>query len=179
MFFAEPTSAFRNIARALRPGARLVMMVWQDHDRNEWALSIDDALAAEQAPLPVPTAMDPFSSATRPRSPRSSTQPDSSSCRSSTFTSPCTTGRDVAAALEWVGGFTEVGTTLQRLDPVATERALDRLARTIEARSRRRHLVRFAGMDRHRESSLTVNLQSSRSNMTLARSADRVAAASW
>ena len=62
MFFAEPASAFRNIARALRPGARLVMMVWQDHDRNEWAVSIGNALAADQAPPPRPTdAMDPFS----------------------------------------------------------------------------------------------------------------------
>src|SRR5688572_10172057 len=29
MFFAEPVPAFTNIARALRPGARLVMLVWQ------------------------------------------------------------------------------------------------------------------------------------------------------
>ena len=29
MFFADPVAAFGNIGRALRPGGRLVMMVWQ------------------------------------------------------------------------------------------------------------------------------------------------------
>ncbi|KAF0845692.1 class I SAM-dependent methyltransferase [Nocardia caishijiensis] len=36
MFFADPVAAFRNIGRALRPGGRLVMMVWQGAERNEW-----------------------------------------------------------------------------------------------------------------------------------------------
>jgi hypothetical protein len=36
MFFADPVAAFSNIARAARPEARLVMLVWQSHDRNEW-----------------------------------------------------------------------------------------------------------------------------------------------
>ena len=40
MFFADPVAAFRNIARAARPGARLVMMVWQGEERNEWATAI-------------------------------------------------------------------------------------------------------------------------------------------
>jgi hypothetical protein len=93
MFFADPTSAFCNIAGALRPGARLVMMVWQDRDRNEWALSIDEALAADQASLLLPTdSMDAFSLGDPAAVARSSMRPDSSSCRSPTFTSPCTTG---------------------------------------------------------------------------------------
>jgi SAM-dependent methyltransferase len=45
MFFADPVAAFANIGRALRPGARLVLMVWQSRERNEWALAIQDALA--------------------------------------------------------------------------------------------------------------------------------------
>ena len=40
MFFAEPVAAFTNIGRALRPAGRLVMMVWQAHDRNEWDMAI-------------------------------------------------------------------------------------------------------------------------------------------
>ena len=40
MFFAEPVAAFTNIGRALRPAGRLVMMVWQAHDRNEWDVAI-------------------------------------------------------------------------------------------------------------------------------------------
>ena len=49
MFFADPVAAFTNIARALRPKGRLVMMVWQDHHRNEWSVSIQRALAGGAA----------------------------------------------------------------------------------------------------------------------------------
>ncbi|WP_394839455.1 methyltransferase domain-containing protein [Pendulispora rubella] len=45
MFFAEPVRAFTNIARALRPGARLVMLVWQDSDLQEWTGAFRQALA--------------------------------------------------------------------------------------------------------------------------------------
>lgn len=50
MFFADPVAAFTNIARAMRPDARLVLMVWQDQERNEWSTAIQRALAAEDAP---------------------------------------------------------------------------------------------------------------------------------
>lgn len=45
MFFADPVAAFKNIARSMRPGARLALIVWQGRDRNEWATAIHDALA--------------------------------------------------------------------------------------------------------------------------------------
>lgn len=45
MFFADPAAAFANIARAMRPGARLVWMVWQSQERNEWSGDIRRALA--------------------------------------------------------------------------------------------------------------------------------------
>jgi ubiquinone/menaquinone biosynthesis C-methylase UbiE len=47
MFFADPVAALANIARAMRPGARLVAMVWQGRERNEWSTAIQGALAAE------------------------------------------------------------------------------------------------------------------------------------
>jgi SAM-dependent methyltransferase len=47
MFFADPAAAFANIARAMRPGARLVLMVWQGRERNEWATAIPQALVPE------------------------------------------------------------------------------------------------------------------------------------
>ncbi|MFC9664155.1 class I SAM-dependent methyltransferase [Nocardia sp. NPDC127606] len=49
MFFADPVAAFTNIARALRPGGRLAWLVWQGHDRNEWATVFSDVLAASIA----------------------------------------------------------------------------------------------------------------------------------
>jgi SAM-dependent methyltransferase len=60
MFFADPVAAFTNLGRALRPGAWLVMLVWQRRVRNEWATAIDEALSADTAPKPV-TAPNPFS----------------------------------------------------------------------------------------------------------------------
>ena len=47
MFFADPAAAFVNIARAMRPGGRLVWMVWQSRERNEWATAIPRALAPD------------------------------------------------------------------------------------------------------------------------------------
>ncbi|WP_328600728.1 class I SAM-dependent methyltransferase [Actinomadura physcomitrii] len=57
MFFADPVAAFANIGRALRPAARLVLLVWQDRDHNEWA-SMIRRLRASSEPALDP---DPFS----------------------------------------------------------------------------------------------------------------------
>lgn len=45
MFFTDPVAAFTNIGRALRPGSRLVQLVWQAHDRQEWSGAVQQALA--------------------------------------------------------------------------------------------------------------------------------------
>lgn len=58
MFFADPVAAFTNIGSALRPAARLVMLVWQERDRNEWATAISQALTAASA---KPIGPNPFS----------------------------------------------------------------------------------------------------------------------
>ena len=54
MFFRDPLVAFTNIARALRSTGRLVMMVWQAHERNEWSMEIEQSLAREKGALPMP-----------------------------------------------------------------------------------------------------------------------------
>ena len=45
MFFDDPVAAFANAGRALRPAGRLVMMVWQADERNEWDVAIRQSLA--------------------------------------------------------------------------------------------------------------------------------------
>ncbi|MBO0866483.1 MAG: class I SAM-dependent methyltransferase [Mycobacterium sp.] len=40
MFFADPAKAFANVGRALKLARRLVMMVCQAHERNEWDVAI-------------------------------------------------------------------------------------------------------------------------------------------
>jgi SAM-dependent methyltransferase len=51
MFFEDPTAAFANLARALRPGGRLAFVAWQDPLKSEW---IAVALAAVVAQLGRP-----------------------------------------------------------------------------------------------------------------------------
>jgi SAM-dependent methyltransferase len=58
MFFTDPVAAFTTIGRALRPGARLVLLVWQGRDRNEWATEIPWTPTAASA---TPSGPDAFS----------------------------------------------------------------------------------------------------------------------
>src|SRR4029077_13339442 len=67
MFFDDPVAAFANIGRALRPAGRLVMMVWQAHERNEWDVTIHQSLGAAEEPGPGASGgPDPFSLADPP-----------------------------------------------------------------------------------------------------------------
>jgi len=51
MFFSDPVAAFTNIGRALRPGARLVQLVWQAYDRQEWTSAVRGALTGTDNPV--------------------------------------------------------------------------------------------------------------------------------
>jgi SAM-dependent methyltransferase/predicted alpha/beta hydrolase family esterase len=62
MFFREPIAAFTNLAHAARPNGRLVMLVWQDEERNEWAASIRQIIGEDVGGEPKP-GTDPFSMA--------------------------------------------------------------------------------------------------------------------
>ena len=128
MFFADPVTAFTNIGRALRPSGRLVMMVWQAHDRNEWEMAIRRALTGPGGPAAVASAgPDPFSLADPPIV---TGILEAAGFAEVTFTDvrePMYFGPDVATALEWIRGFTCTGDVLDRLDPAAATRALGRL----------------------------------------------------
>jgi SAM-dependent methyltransferase len=64
MFFGDLTAAFANIARALRPGGRLVMLVWQGPEPNEWIQELSGALAAgRDLPRPPIGVPGPFAQA--------------------------------------------------------------------------------------------------------------------
>ncbi len=67
MFFADPVAAFVNLGRALRPAGRLVMMVWQTHERNEWDVAIRQSLARPKGAAAIACGgSDPFSLADPP-----------------------------------------------------------------------------------------------------------------
>lgn len=134
MFFTDPIAAFANIRRHLRPGARLVMMVWQGHERNEWSVSIERSLVgSENASLGSRPTSGPFSLA----DPASVEQIlDSAGFGAATFSDvhqPVYYGPDVATAFDFVSGFQSTNDMLIRLDPASREGAVDRLRRVLAA----------------------------------------------
>src|ERR671919_2102280 len=149
MFFADPMAAFANIAQALCIDGRLVMMVWQAHERNEWSVAIARALSGDGEWLPpAPQGSDPFSLA----------DPDNvtgtlgvAGFTDVTFTDvrePVYYGPDVATALEWVRGFACTNAVMSSLDFASAEHALERLrADRCGPRGGRRCLVRRLGLD--------------------------------
>jgi SAM-dependent methyltransferase len=131
MFFADPVAAFANVGRALRPAGRLVIMVWQAHERNEWVVAIRQSLAG---PAAVASAgPDPFSLGDPPAVTRIL---EAAGFADVTFTDvrePVYYGPDVAAALDWVRGFACTKNVLDRLDPAAAASALEQLREMLAA----------------------------------------------
>jgi SAM-dependent methyltransferase len=138
MFFADPIAAFSNIRRALRSEGRLVMMVWQHHEANEWSVSIQQSLAGrDSAPMVFPGGPDPFSLADPTTVERILS---AAGFAETTFTDvhePVYYGEDDAAALDWVKRFSYTQDVLQRLDGPFAERALERLRETLAAHDRK------------------------------------------
>jgi len=54
MFFQDPAAAFANLARALRPGARIAFLCWQELALNPWALEPLQAVRSLAPELPAP-----------------------------------------------------------------------------------------------------------------------------
>ncbi len=61
MFFAEPATAFGNIARWVAPGGRFAFAVWGRPAENRWMSSLREAAGAfVEVPTPDPEAPGPF-----------------------------------------------------------------------------------------------------------------------
>jgi SAM-dependent methyltransferase len=125
MFFDDAVAAFANIRRALRPAGRLVMMVWQAHERNEWDVAIHQSLGAAEGPIVIPSGgPDPFSLADPPAVTEILQAAGFADVAFTDIREPVCYGPDVAAALDWVRGFTCTSEVLKRLDPAAAARAV-------------------------------------------------------
>jgi SAM-dependent methyltransferase len=130
MFFADPVAAFTNIARAARPGARLVMMTWQSEERNEWATAIRDALGTDAAPargsgafsLSDPVVVETILTAA-----------GFVDIGFADVREPVHYGPDAEAALDLVRDMRMTKEFLARLDAAAAQRALARLRQTLAA----------------------------------------------
>ena len=121
MFFADPVAAFGNIRRALRPHGRLVMLVWQAKEQNEWAVEIERILGADGDSADAFSLGDPTTTTAILEAAGFAEVALAGVGR------PVHYGPDVDTALGWVRGFASTNNTLHRLDPAAAEHALGRL----------------------------------------------------
>ena len=129
MFFSDPVAAFANIAQALRPAGRLVMMVWQAHESNEWDVTIRRSLQAAG----VGGGPDPFSLADPPTVRRILREAGFTGVALTDVREPVYYGPDVATALGWIRGFTYPSEVLKGLDPATATRAVERLRAALAA----------------------------------------------
>jgi SAM-dependent methyltransferase len=130
MFFADPPAAFGNIRRALRPGGRLVMLVWQGEDSNGWVSAI------RQPGVAMPPADGPgmFSLADPVSAEGVLTTAGFTSVTFTTVDEPVYYGPDGAAALDAVLSLWQ-DPALAGLDHATAERALTRLRDYLDAHS--------------------------------------------
>jgi SAM-dependent methyltransferase len=131
MFFSDPRAAFANLAAALRPEARLVLLVWQQREDNEWAREIDAVLGdARQPPAP---AADPFSLGDRAATARLLEGAGFDGIGFEDVNEPVFYGRDLEAALAVVRGFQETTAALASLSDDEATKTVERLRELLAA----------------------------------------------
>jgi SAM-dependent methyltransferase len=129
MFFAGPVAAFTNIATALRPGARLVLLVWQGRDRNEWSTAIRRCLT--ERPAPPDGGQTPFSLGDPVVAEGILAASGFIEVGFGDVHEPVYYGPDSGVAADFVLGLREPRELLADLDATAAERALRRLRATL------------------------------------------------
>jgi SAM-dependent methyltransferase len=131
MFFSDPGAAFANIAAALRPEARLVLLVWQRLEHNEWARAIDAALG--DAAQPPPRDADPFSLGDAEATARILSGAGFEGMRFEDVHEPVLYGHDLDAALAFVRGFQNTTAALASLSDGEATRTVERLREMLAA----------------------------------------------
>jgi SAM-dependent methyltransferase len=134
MFFGDPIAAFANIARALRPGGRLVLLVWQSLTHNQWVRDLSTALAGgRDLPTPPPNAPGPFSLSDPERSRSTLTAAGFTDVTVTGVEEPQWFGATADRACRFVGGLGFAQNLLGDLDHSARARALAALRAEIAA----------------------------------------------
>ncbi|MEV0069565.1 MULTISPECIES: class I SAM-dependent methyltransferase [unclassified Amycolatopsis] len=131
MFFTDPVAAFTNVGRAMRPGARLVQLVWQTGDRQEWVSEIGRAVGNP----PVPDD-SPFSLGDPAVVSEVLTTAGFTDLRLTDVSEPLWYGPDPATAVSAVLPLRLVGDVLAQLGDDEIERALGRLREVMATHQR-------------------------------------------
>jgi SAM-dependent methyltransferase len=138
MFFPDPGVAFRNIARAIRSGGRLVMMVWQARERNEWAVAIEGAIGVREPGVAAMHGPDPFSLGEPATVRRILASAGFTGTEFRDVDVPVNYGPDVDAALAFVGRFANVSEALRLSGPRVATTLLARLRAALESHASER-----------------------------------------
>lgn len=118
MFFADPIAALGNIRGALAADARLVMMVWQALEANEWSLAIQGERPQSSAAfsLAEPSAVERMLDAA-----------GFAHARFQDVHEPVYYGDSVEAALQWIGQFQSTRDASASPDSACADRERTRL----------------------------------------------------
>jgi SAM-dependent methyltransferase len=134
MFFGDPVAAFTNLARALKPDGRMVLLVWQAMSENPWLPAFREALAVgRDLPMPPPDGPGPFALGDPDRvrallTAAGFAEPELRGVREPTYYGP-----DAAAAERFV--LTLFGGLLDELDDAGRAEAVAALRATLEEHS--------------------------------------------
>ena len=132
MLFADPIAAFRNIAKAVRPGGRLALLAWRELDTNVWVTQIRAALAAgRELPQPPPNAPGPFGFADPDHVRRVLDGAGWSDVKLTDIAEPVRLGDDPDDAFAFVSQMGIAQGLLEELDGTARDVSLQRLQATL------------------------------------------------
>jgi SAM-dependent methyltransferase len=125
-FFGELVAGFSNLARALGPDGRLVLLTWQSRPDNEWIRELTGALAAgRELPGPPPGTPSPFALADPPTVHAVLGAAGFADVDLEAGHDPMWLGHDADDAQRFVLGL--LGWMLRDLDDAGTTRAVDAL----------------------------------------------------
>ncbi|HEV3362776.1 MAG TPA: class I SAM-dependent methyltransferase, partial [Acidimicrobiia bacterium] len=134
MFFEDPVAAFTNIASALRPTGRLVMLVWQSVAANEWIAAIAAAVAVgRDLPAPPPGSPSPFALADIDYTGRVLTEAGFIDVAFAASEQRWWVGSDADDAYGFITGLKVIAMLLDGLDDTDRAKALDNLRATLTA----------------------------------------------
>ena len=133
MFFGDPDAAWANLARAIRPGGRLALLVWRRLDENEWVMGIRGALAlGRDLPFPPPDAPTPFSLADPERVRRILGGAGFADVELAPIDEPMHMGTDADDAYEFIGQIGIVEGLLDGVDDAGRAEGLANLRRFLK-----------------------------------------------
>jgi len=134
MFFGDPVAAFVNIAAALRPGGRIVLLNWQGISQNPWFGAFTNAVTDGRGMPPMPpNAPSPFAMADPERVRAMLLDAGFIGVEWQDLRAPMYFGRDADEAHRFLGGMGVSRMLMRGQSDAERERALSNLRTVVAA----------------------------------------------